>query len=88
MIKSNYTYHFIILLLSLAVGHKITFCQTEKPHIFLLYIDDMNDYSMEMNGHPQTITLGISTIAALGTTFNNAHASSPKCAPSYQYDNR
>mgnify|MGYP000013419313 CR=1 FL=1 len=82
MKKSNYTYQLLVLLLSLAVGQTISFAQAEKPHIFLLYIDDMNDYSMEMNGHPQTETPGISSIATLGTTFNNAHASSPKCAPS------
>ncbi len=53
----------------------------DKPYIFLIIADDLNDYVYDVNGHPQTENLGISTIASWGTTFYNAHAPSPKCAP-------
>jgi len=82
MKQHNYTFQLLLMLFLITLNVNIVFSQATKPNIFLLYIDDMNDYSMELNGHPQTITPGIKSIAAIGTTFNNAHASSPKCAPS------
>ena len=54
----------------------------EKPHIFLILTDDMNDYPLDVNGHPQVSVPGMNEIAAMGTSFLNAHTSSPKCAPS------
>jgi len=54
----------------------------EKPHIFLIISDDLNDYPLDINGHPQISTPGIESIAALGTSFLNAQASAPKCGPS------
>lgn len=52
------------------------------PNIILIYIDDMNDYGMPINGLPGVEFPGIQQLMSQGTTFYNAHASSPKCGPS------
>ena len=54
----------------------------DKPNIIFIIIDDLNDYTETLAGHPQAITPGINRIENLGTTFLNAYTSSPKCAPS------
>ncbi len=54
----------------------------DKPHIFLILTDDMNDYPLDVNGHPQVSIPGMNEIASMGTSFLNAHTSCPKCAPS------
>lgn len=53
-----------------------------KPNIIFIIFDDMNDYTTTLGGHPQVETPGISRIESAGTTFLNAFATSPKCAPS------
>lgn len=53
-----------------------------KPHIIVILIDDLNDYTTSLSGHPQVTTPGISALEATGTNFTNAHCSSPKCSPS------
>ena len=44
--------------------------------------DDLNDYVGFMEGHPQTITPNIDRLAKSATSFMNAHANTPICAPS------
>lgn len=55
---------------------------SDKPNIIFIIFDDLNDYTSTLGGHPQMQTPGIQRIENLGTTFLNAHSSSPKCAPS------
>jgi len=59
------------------------FSQTgDKPNVILIIYDDLNDWVNNFEGHPQTSTPNLDTIAALGTTFKNAFTSAPVCAPS------
>ena len=53
-----------------------------QPNVIFLIIDDLNDYTTALKGHPQTFTPNIERLEDWGTTFTNAHTSSPKCAPS------
>lgn len=53
-----------------------------KPNIICIVADDLNDYTTTLQGHPQCETPNISRLESWGTTFTNAHCSSPRCAPS------
>ncbi len=71
---------FLSLLFGIIPG--LIFSQAPKPNIIFIIVDDLNDYTETVGGHPQTSTPAINQIEAWGTTFLNAHAPAPKCAPS------
>lgn len=56
--------------------------QTSKPNVILIVSDDLNDYLQVLQGQPQILTPNIQSLAEQGTTFENAYASAPGCAPS------
>ncbi len=73
-----------ILLLILFFGNvEICNSQTaEKPNILLIVLDDLNDYTGFLGGHPQVKTPNMDALAKEGTVFTNAHTNAPICAPS------
>ncbi len=82
--KTIRAYYIRILMaaLLLVTGQAAVQAQTSPPNIIFLIIDDLNDYTTALKGHPQTFTPNIERLEDWGTTFTNAHTSSPKCAPS------
>lgn len=54
----------------------------ERPNIIVVIADDLNDYLNGYNAHPNTITPNLDLLREKGTTFLNAYASAPICAPS------
>ncbi|MEO0414857.1 MAG: sulfatase [Verrucomicrobiota bacterium] len=48
----------------------------------MLSIDDLNDWTGGLGGHPQAKTPNIDRLAKQGTLFTNAHCQSPVCNPS------
>lgn len=61
----------------------VSFAQAaDKPNVILIIYDDLNDWVNNFEGHPQTSTPNLDVISTLGTTFKNAYASAPVCAPS------
>jgi choline-sulfatase len=56
--------------------------QAAPPNILFLAIDDQNDWIGHLGGHPKAKTPNLDRLAARGTTFLNAHCSSPLCNPS------
>lgn len=77
--KTHYALSMAILLLC----NVPAFSQTsEKPNIIFIIVDDLNDFTTNLGGHPQSLTPGMSAIAENGTEFTNAMCPSPKCAPS------
>ena len=54
----------------------------ERPNILLVSIDDLNDWTGCLAGHPQAKTPNIDRLARRGTLFANAHCQSPVCNPS------
>jgi arylsulfatase A-like enzyme len=52
------------------------------PNILLIAIDDYNDWSGYLNGHPQARTPNIDAFASQGTVFRQAYCNSPSCNPS------
>jgi len=53
-----------------------------KPNVIFICVDDFNDFTGYLNGHPQTFTPNMDRIADRGTIFKNAYTAVPVCAPS------
>ncbi len=52
------------------------------PNILFIAIDDMNDWTGFLGGHPQAQTPNMDSLAKEGVNFTNAHCSAPGCSPS------
>jgi len=53
-----------------------------KPNVLFISIDDMNDWTGFLGGHPQAITPNMDELAKKGVNFTNAHTVVPGCSPS------
>ncbi|TWT76800.1 Choline-sulfatase [Planctomycetes bacterium CA13] len=69
----------LVLILSLSLSG-IAFA--EQPNVLLIMVDDMNDYTGYLGGHPQAITPSLDALAGSGVRFVNAHCNAQICAPS------
>jgi arylsulfatase A-like enzyme len=49
------------------------------PNILFIAIDDLNDWTSSLKGHPGVKTPNLTRIAAMGIEFTNAHTPSPTC---------
>ncbi len=56
--------------------------EDKKPNILFIAIDDMNDWTGFLGGHPEAKTPNMDKLANLGVNFSNAHCSAPGCSPS------
>ncbi|WP_231756514.1 sulfatase [Lignipirellula cremea] len=54
----------------------------KRPNVLILSIDDLNDWTGCLGGHPQARTPNIDRLARRGTLFSNAHCQAPICTPS------
>lgn len=63
----------------LAVG---VYAQAVQPNILFIAIDDMNDWTGFLGGHPQAQTPNMDKLAEKGVNFTNAHCAAPGCSPS------
>ena len=54
----------------------------DRPNVLLISIDDLNDWTGSLGGHPQARTPSIDRLAGRGMLFANAHCQSPVCTPS------
>ena len=54
----------------------------QKPNILFIAIDDLNDWTGFLGGHPQAQTPNMDKLAERGVNFTNAHCSAPGCSPS------
>jgi arylsulfatase A-like enzyme len=71
-----------IAILLLCIIYFKANAQQEKPNILFIAIDDMNDWTGFLGGHPQAITPNLDKIAERGVNFTNAHTAAPGCSPS------
>lgn len=53
-----------------------------RPNVLFIVIDDLNDWVGCLGGNPDSLTPNMDRLAAKGTLFRNAYASSPLCGPS------
>ncbi len=66
----------------MAFSIKIMLAQAVQPNIIYIVSDDMSTYIQGYNSQPQVLTPNLYALEQKGTVFLNAHAPSPKCAPS------
>ncbi len=55
---------------------------TQHPNVLFIAVDDLNDWTGCLGGHPQAVTPNIDRLAASGMLFTNAHCAAPACNPS------
>lgn len=72
------------VLITLAFGLEASHAnvKAKRLNVLLLSIDDLNDWTGCLGGHPQARTPNIDRLAKRGTLFANAHCQSPVCNPS------
>lgn len=54
----------------------------DKPDVFFIAIDDLNDWTGCLGGHPQASTPHLDRLVARGALFTNAQCAAPACNPS------
>lgn len=54
----------------------------EKPNVLFIAIDDLNDWTGFLGGHPEAKTPNMDALASRGRNFANAHCSIPVCSSS------
>ena len=52
------------------------------PNVLFIAIDDLNDWTGFLGGHPQARTPNMDRLALRGVNFRNAHTVAPGCSPS------
>jgi len=70
----------VTFMLVAAIAHVAQ--ATEKPNILFIAIDDMNDRTGFLGGHPQAKAPNMDALAKRGINFTNAHCSTPGCSSS------
>jgi len=75
-------YSLKLLLLLFVVLSLSEMQAQDKPNILFIAIDDMNDWTGFLGGHPQALTPNLDKLAEKGVNFTNAHCSAPGCSPS------
>jgi len=53
-----------------------------RPNVLFLAIDDLNDWTQFLDGHPDTLTPHLNRLAERGLIFERAYCSAPACNPS------
>ncbi len=74
--------YFWLAVFSAAVGGFAPVRTEEVRNVLLISIDDLNDWTGCLGGHPQALTPNIDRLAQRGVLFANAHCQSPVCNPS------
>jgi len=54
----------------------------DRPDVLFIAVDDLNDWTTYLGGHPQAKTPNIDRLVARGTAFTNSHCAAPACNPS------
>lgn len=77
----------LLALLSACVGSALqaqseSSAAKERPNVLFIAVDDLNDWTGHLAGHPQAKTPNIDRLVARGVTFTNAHCAAPACNPS------
>ena len=78
----------IVLIIFFTLCMEVSFSQQqvskpiEKPNILFIAVDDLNDWTGYLGGHPQALTPNIDKLAKSGIAFTHAYSPAPSCGPS------
>jgi len=53
----------------------------EKPNVLFIAVDDLNDWSSVLRGHPQAVTPNLERLAERSVTFTRAYTAAAACNP-------
>jgi arylsulfatase A-like enzyme len=68
----------VILMTASVVPAKLS----QRPNVLFIAVDDLNDWTSFLGGHPQVRTPNMDRLAQSGMLFTNAHCAAPACNPS------
>lgn len=74
-------YWIILLVFSQNIFAQNTLV-SEKPNVLFIAVDDLNDWTGYLGGHPKAKTPNIDRLASKGVVFTRAYCSAPLCNPS------
>lgn len=57
-------------------------CCADQPNVVMISIDDLNDWTGFLGGHPDALTPNMDSLASRARNFTNAHCAVPVCSPS------
>ena len=69
-----------VILLTICLS--LCLISAEKPNVLFIAIDDLNNWTGYLGGHPQAKTPHIDSLASRGTAFTKAYCAAPACGPS------
>ncbi|MEM9646705.1 MAG: sulfatase-like hydrolase/transferase, partial [Planctomycetota bacterium] len=75
-------YRSLIAVFGLLVPAIATPAVDNRPNVLFIAVDDLNDWTGCLGGHPQAKTPNIDRLAESGVLFTNAHCPAPACNPS------
>ena len=81
-LKSGIIFYWIIVLMFSQNIFAQNAPVSEKPNVLFIAIDDLNDWTGYLGGHPQVKTPNIDRLASKGVAFTRAYCSAPLCNPS------
>jgi len=67
---------------TLTIAYEASAKSVRRPNVLFISVDDLNDWTGCLGGHPQAKTPNIDRLAASGVLFTNAHCAAPACNPS------
>jgi len=83
MNRTKPTHSRRLLLLLLPLCCLCSFAEgPQRPNVLMISIDDLNDWTGFLGGHPQALTPNMDALAERGRNFANAHCAVPVCSAS------
>ncbi|MEX0685696.1 MAG: sulfatase [Balneolales bacterium] len=74
---------FYILISGFLISGNTQLTDDNHPYnVLLITVDDLNDWTGGLNGHPNVITPNMDTLGESGILFTNTHTQAPLCGPS------
>ena len=80
--KRPWTITITLWALSVLVTVEVDAAEADKPNVLMICIDDLNDWTGFLGGHPQAVTPHMDALAQQGRIFTNAHCAVPVCSAS------
>ena len=80
--KHFWTTTITLVALSVLVTVEVDAAEADKPNVLMICIDDLNDWTGFLGGHPEALTPHMDALAKRGRIFTNAHCAVPVCSAS------
>ena len=82
MVQHHTFFVWLCVLTLLTLSVPCTSQAATKPNVLFMCIDDLNDWTGCLGGHPDVKTPNLDRLAGRGILFRNAFCAAPACNPS------